>query len=65
MNTSLIASNNLAHYTLNEAAPIILALAIVIAIGGVTAATILTCGWRGAKSVAINWQSLRLEITCR
>jgi hypothetical protein len=65
MYTSLVSVDQMAAYGAKEFGPIILALAFVIAIGGVTAATILICGWRGAKSVGVNWAQKRVEIVCR
>ncbi|HJQ07883.1 MAG TPA: hypothetical protein VJ836_00195 [Candidatus Saccharimonadales bacterium] len=65
MQTSLILTNQLTHYSTKEAGPIVVALAFVIALGGMTAAAIVLCGWRGAKSMGINWTQKRVEIVCR
>ncbi len=65
MQTSLITANNLADYSTKEFGPIILALAFVIALGGMTAAAIVMCGWRGAKSMGMNLAERRVEIVCR
>lgn len=65
MYTSLITANRFTDYSTKEAGPIIVALAFVIAIGGMTAAAIVLCGWRGAKSMGINWVHKKVEIVCR
>jgi len=65
MQTSLIAADRLADYSTKEFGPIILALAFVIAVGGTVAATIILCGWHGAKSVAVSLAQRRVEIVCR
>jgi hypothetical protein len=65
MQTSLITANRLADYSTKEFGPIILALAFVIAIGGMTAAAIAMCGWRGAKTMGLNLAQRSVEIVCR
>lgn len=65
MQTSLITTNQLADYSTKEAGPIIVALAFVIAVGGLVAAAIVLCGWRGAKSIHVNAAQRRVEIVCR
>jgi len=62
---NLIAPDQLDQYHLKEAGPIVIALAFVIAVGGMTAAAIILCGWRGAKSMGVNWSQKRVEIVCR
>ena len=65
MQTSLIAADRLVDYSSKEFGPIIIALAFVIAVGGMVAAAIILCGWKGAKSAAINLAQKRVEIVCR
>ncbi|MEK7152563.1 MAG: hypothetical protein AAB834_01325 [Patescibacteria group bacterium] len=65
MQTSLIIPQQMTGYQTKEAGPIIVALAFVIAVGGVAAAAIILCGWRGAKSVGLNLSQRRVEIVCR
>jgi hypothetical protein len=65
MQTSLIIPSQLTDYSTKEAGPIIIALAFVIALGGVAAAAIVLCGWRGAKHIAVNLSQRRVEIVCR
>jgi len=65
MQSSLIQTGPLSEYSAKEAGPIIIALAFVIAMGGMVAAAIIVCGWRGAKSMGINWVHKKIEIVCR
>jgi hypothetical protein len=65
MQTSLIAADGLAAYSTKEFGPIVVALAFVIAVGGMTAAAIVLCGWRGAKQMGINLAQKRVDIVCR
>jgi hypothetical protein len=65
MHTSLIAADQMTDYSTKEAGPIIVALAFVIAMGGMAAAAIVICGWRGTKSMGINWIHKKVEIVCR
>lgn len=65
MQTSLITPDQLADYGTKEVGPIIVALAFVIAVGGVAGAAIILCGWRGAKSVGFNMAQRRVEIVCK
>ncbi len=62
---SLIGTNQLNAYAVKEVGPIILALAFVIALGGVTAAAIITCGWGKIKSTGVNWIHKKVEIVCK
>ena len=62
---SLIITDPGVDYRFSEVGPIIVALAFVIAVGGMTAAAIILCGWRGAKSMGFNWTQKRVEIVCR
>lgn len=41
------------------------ALAWVIMIGSSTAAAIILCGWRGAKSIQMDWKTMRATFICR
>lgn len=65
MQHSLITSSPLADYGTKEFGPIILALAFVIVLGGVTAAAIAVCGWGHVKSAGVNWSRQSVEILCR
>ena len=65
MQTSLVTADSLTDYSTKEFGPIVLALAFVIAIGGMTAAAIVLCGWKGAKSMGVSLAQKRVEIVCR
>jgi hypothetical protein len=65
MQQSLITADRQADYSTKEAGPIIVALAFVIAVGGMVAAAIIVCGWRGTKRMGINWIHKKVEIVCR
>ena len=65
MTESMVISDNLSLYGSKEFGPIILALAFVLALGGVTAAAIIMCGRGHVKSAAINWTHRSVEIACR
>lgn len=62
---SLIITDQSAEYGANEAGPLVLALAFVIALGGVTAAAIIICGWGNVKSIGVSWAKQTVEILCR
>ncbi|HYH75352.1 MAG TPA: hypothetical protein VD735_05325 [Candidatus Saccharimonadales bacterium] len=65
MYTNLITIDPHVEYATNEAGPIIIALAFVIAVGGLAAAAILLCGWQKIKSVGVNVSQKRVEIICQ
>lgn len=65
MHHSIITPDSLVDYSSKEAGPIVLALAFVLALGGVTAAAIIICGWGRVKSVGVNWSRRSVEILCR
>jgi hypothetical protein len=65
MQTSLVSADQLADYSTKEFGPIIVALAFVIAVGGMVAAAIILCGWKGAKSMSMSIAQRRVEIVCR
>lgn len=65
MQNSLFSADQLADYSTKEFGPIVVALAFVIAVGGLTAAAIILCGWRGAKSIGMSLAQKRVEIVCR
>ena len=62
---SLIGTDQLSTYAVKEVGPIVLALAFVIALGGVTAAAIIICGWGKIKTVGVNWIHKKVEIVCK
>jgi len=65
MQANLISADRLADYSTKEFGPIVVALAFVIAVGGMTAAAIMLCGWKGARSIGVNVAERRVEIICR
>jgi NADH:ubiquinone oxidoreductase subunit H len=65
MQTSLVTAGPLTDYSTKEFGPIIVALAFVIAVGGVLAAAIILCGWRGARSISMNLAMRQVAIVCR
>ncbi|MGF7229156.1 MAG: hypothetical protein ACQR33_04185 [Candidatus Saccharibacteria bacterium] len=65
MQQSLITSDHLADYGTKEFGPIVLALAFVIVLGGVVAASIIICGRGNVKSAGINWVHRSVDIVCR
>lgn len=65
MSTQMVVADSAIDYSAKEVGPIVLALAFVIALGGMAAATILVCGWRGARSVAASWFHGKITIVCR
>lgn len=65
MQSNIIQQDCLHDYEIKEAGPIILALSLVIALGGVATAAIIICGWGRVKSVGVNWTQRRAEIVCR
>lgn len=65
MSAALFTTDSTLEYGLHEAGPIVIALGFVIALGGVTAAAIVICGWGRVKSAGINWSRWTAEIVCR
>lgn len=52
-------------YQPKEAAVLVVGLAWVLMIGSSTLAAIILCGWKGAKSIAMDWFRMRATFTCR
>lgn len=65
MTSSLIVADNQVAYQTKEAAILVVGLAWVLMIGSGAAAAIIICGWKGAKSVAMDWIRLRATFVCR
>lgn len=65
MQTSLIAADHLEAYAAKEFGPIMLAFAFVLSVGGLTAAALVLCGWRGARSMSMSWSHNQVAIVCR
>jgi hypothetical protein len=62
---SLVDTSQLSAYAAKEAGPIIIALAFVIAVGGITTAAIIICGWGKIKHFGVNWSHKKVEIVCK
>lgn len=65
MRSQLITADSSVGYDIQEVGPIIAALAFVMVIGSVAMASIAICGWRGAKSVALDWLHMKATFYCR
>lgn len=65
MQQSLIITDQLPASSSKEFGPIVLALAFVLALGGVTAAAITVCGWGHVKSTGVSWAHKSVEIVCK
>ncbi len=65
MDQTLISLHSPIDLFSKEYGPIVIALAWVLAVGGITAAAIIICGWGHVKSAGINWSKWSAEIVCR
>jgi len=63
--TNLMQLDSIIQYTGKEFGPIIVALGFVLAVGGISAAAIIVCGWGHVKSAGINWSKWTADIVCR
>lgn len=65
MSHSLISADTKVVYQPKEAAVMVVGLAWLIMLGSSAAAAIIVCGWRGAKSITMDWLRMRATFTCR
>lgn len=65
MGNSGVLADSSVDYDVKEAAIIVAATAWVIAIGSVAIAALVICGWKGAKSVVIDWLHGKATFMCR
>ncbi len=65
MNSQMVVIDPSSQYAVQEFGPIVVAIALVIALGGVVAATIVLCGWHGAKAVMLDWLHGKATIECK
>lgn len=65
MSSSMILADSSTAYDTKEAAVVIAAAAWVVALGSVVLAAWILCGWRGAKSVAMDWLHGKVTFNCR
>lgn len=65
MSSQMIVADPAVRYEPKEAAVMVAALAWVIGLTSVSLAALIICGWRGAKSVALDWLKMRATFNCR
>lgn len=65
MNGSLVMVDPSTRYETKEAAVIVAALAWVIIVGSTGLAAIIICGWKGAKSIELDWKNAKATFKCR
>ena len=65
MADSMVLVDSSVDYTVKEAAVVVIAIAYVVMMGAVVAAAWAICGWRGAKSVAMDWYHGKATFDCR
>ncbi|MCA9344477.1 hypothetical protein KC946_01440 [Candidatus Saccharibacteria bacterium] len=65
MDGSLIMVDPMQRYETKEAAVIVAALAWVIIVGSTGIAAIIICGWKGAKSIELDWKNAKATFKCR
>ena len=65
MTHSLIRTDSRVAYQPKEAAVLVVGLAWVLMLGSSALAAIIVCGWRGAKSITMDWIRMRATFTCR
>ncbi|HYG84502.1 MAG TPA: hypothetical protein VD907_06530 [Verrucomicrobiae bacterium] len=66
MTESLFRADQTTDYAAKEGGPVIVvAIAFVLALGGLTAAAIFLCGWNRIRNVSINWFNGTATIVCR
>jgi hypothetical protein len=65
MQRSLMVADSAVSYQTKEAAILVVGLAWVLMIGSGVIAGIILCGWKGAKSVAVDWFHLKATFVCR
>ena len=65
MSNSMIVADSSVNYLAKEGVVAAVAIGWVIMIGSSTLAAIILCGWRGAKSISMDWKSMRATFVCR
>ena len=62
----MIADDQLIRYQVKEIPVVIVAaLAYILAVGSITLASIIVCGWRGSESLSIDWIRGKAIFVCR
>ncbi len=64
VNSMVLADGNVS-YQPKEAVVIVVAIAWVIAIGGLALAVLIMCGWRGASKATMDWLHGKATIICK
>lgn len=62
---SLVIADSSVVYQPKEAAMMVVGLAWLLMIGSGAIAGIILCGWKGAKSVAVDWFHMKATFVCR
>lgn len=62
---SLVVADNSVDYSTKEGPVVVAALVWVLALGGAAAVSIMLCGWRGTKKLAIDWIRGKAIFYCR
>ena len=62
---SLVKADSSVDYSIKEGVVVAVALVWVLMIGSSTAAAIILCGWKGAKSISMDWRNMRASFNCR
>ena len=65
MDSSLVRADSMVDYSAKEGVVVAVALVWVLMIGSSTAAAIVLCGWKGAKSISMDWRNMRATFNCR
>jgi hypothetical protein len=65
MNSTGIVLDRNVTYQPKEGVIIAVAAAWVIMIGSTTLAAVILCGWKGAKSISMDWKRMRAVFVCR
>lgn len=65
MNSSLIVADYTVEYQPKEGVVLAVAAAWVIMIGSSTLAAVILCGWKGAKSIKMDWRHMQATFVCR
>lgn len=65
MTQSMIMADSSANYVAKEGIVVAVALAWVLMIGSSTVAALILCGWRGARSISMDWKSMKATFVCK
>ncbi|MCA9329881.1 hypothetical protein KDA11_04500 [Candidatus Saccharibacteria bacterium] len=65
MTQSMVIADPSVDYVAKEGVVVAVALAWVLMLGSSSIAAIILCGWRGSKSVSLDWKSMKATFVCR